>query len=372
MSYEIFAWEFEAGDMLTDLRMRSIHHAGGKNALQEYCSCVHDRPTDGASAFTQEVEEHRRLLGKLGLLRPKLPLTSSLPPYSAFLRFDFMLAKPYISKDDDPFYVAEGVNPVRKCPVFGVPMVSAASWKGLLRWAAMKGDLETAGSEDEFIRRRVRHTRVFGTEKGFETETAWERFLDHRCSTNMAHYRACTAERLCSEAATRHAAYETELRKGLGLSKRDAVPHLQGRVSLYPTFFDKIDIEVINPHPRGTKAGTRPIYLECAPWGSVGTFSLLYVPYDLIGGDEGIALAERERDLGLVARAIGQMMLTYGFSAKRTSGYGIACDKVADYGEVAGQGHLRIWQSEGSGLKDQATFGKISELEAAVKGACHG
>lgn len=45
----------------------------------------------------------------------------------------FRLTSPWYSKDDRPLHVL--VNPVRKDRVFGVPFMSAASWKGLLRWA---------------------------------------------------------------------------------------------------------------------------------------------------------------------------------------------------------------------------------------------
>lgn len=49
----------------------------------------------------------------------------------------FMLCAPWYSKDDRPFHVLD--NPVRKDCVFGVPYMSAASWKGLLRWACRMG-----------------------------------------------------------------------------------------------------------------------------------------------------------------------------------------------------------------------------------------
>ena len=99
----------------------------------------------------------------------------------------------------------------------------------------------------------------------------------------------------------------------------------------HATFFDSIDVEVINPHSRKTKAGTHPIYLECVPIRGKGTFSLLYLPFDLIGqhdlDDAGIK-AQAANDLKLTAEAIRDMMITYGFSAKRTSGFGTAEDLI--------------------------------------------
>jgi len=96
----------------------------------------------------------------------------------------------------------------------------------------------------------------------------------------------------------------------------------------YPTFFNLIDVEVINPHSRKTRAGTHPIYLECVPQNAQGTFSLLYVTFDLIGADETEIRKQALSDLELVAEGLKEMFLTYGFSAKRTSGYGVAEDKI--------------------------------------------
>ncbi len=38
--------------------------------------------------------------------------------------------------------------------------------------------------------------------------------------------------------------------------------------------------------------------------------------------------AQAREDLRLVAEAVREMMLTYGFSAKRTSGYGTSRDEI--------------------------------------------
>lgn len=65
----------------------------------------------------------------------KLDVCLSSLPDSMWIGFQigFELQYPWYSKDDKPFHVLD--NPVRKDRVFGVPYMSAASWKGLLRWA---------------------------------------------------------------------------------------------------------------------------------------------------------------------------------------------------------------------------------------------
>jgi CRISPR-associated protein Cmr2 len=63
------------------------------------------------------------------------------------------------------------------------------------------------------------------------------------------------------------------------------------------------------------------------PVGAEGTFSLLYAPLPGTVSDEEQEKQARE-DLVTVARAVKAMLLTYGFSAKKSSGYGEAQDEI--------------------------------------------
>ena len=194
---------------------------------------------------------------------------SLLPSYSFTLRFTFTLAQPYLSKDDNPFYILD--NPIVRDRVFGLPLVRPSSWKGNLRAALWQLGYRHDGEEhtDEQIR------RLFGETRGEETGQA-------------------------------------------------------GRLFFYPTFFTQTALEIINPHDRTRRVGKNPILFESVPAGAQGTFSLLYVPFDLIGQDESETRGQAAADLCLVAKAIRAMMLTYGFSAKRTSGFGLAKETVSD------------------------------------------
>lgn len=58
---------------------------------------------------------------------PKINL-AILPLYSFFIQFTFTLAQPYISRDEQDFYIID--NPVRKDKIFGLPYVASTSWKG--------------------------------------------------------------------------------------------------------------------------------------------------------------------------------------------------------------------------------------------------
>lgn len=200
--------------------------------------------------------------------RPTIDLTP-LPPCSWFLQFTFTLAKPYISKDDNPFYIID--NPIVRDKVFRLPMVRPTSWKGNLYSA-----LWQLGHDKE---EDAQMQRLFGVVRGKEEESGVE----------------------------------------VGQA---------GRLFFYPTFFTQIGLEIINPHDRKRRVGKNPILFESVPIGAKGTFSLLYVPFDLIGQDEAEIKKQALADLQRVVEGLQAMFLTYGFSAKRTSGYGTAEDIV--------------------------------------------
>jgi len=193
------------------------------------------------------------------------PNLAMLPTGSWFLQFDFRLAKPYLSHDDEALYLID--NPVSKDHVLGLPLIRPSSWKGNLRSTLRLLKGWACDDQPEL-------NRLLGNPKGIESD-----------------FRA-------------------------------------GRLECYPTFFREVGLEIINPHDRARKIGKNPILMECVPAGARGTFSLLYVPFDLIGQPGETVHAQAQAYLHLVAEAVSAMMLTYGFSAKRTSGYGVAEDVI--------------------------------------------
>lgn len=340
MSYDVYV-ERPQGDTATRVRLLVTNDA----PLNDYLHWTHrqwdknkQRLTRGE--FNQLIANELKRLQSLGIKEAAIPNMDALPLGSWFLHFTFTLAKPWMSKDDEPFYVAESVNPVRKDKVFKVPVMSAAAWKGLLRWTAMRLRLyDLKDKPDEFAQERFCQTMLFGDEKGEEAGQTKD-FAVH-------------LDKLGGPAARK--LYEQKTREYFSLEEKIALPHHAGRLMFYPTFFDLIDVEVINPHSRKTKAGTHPIYLECVPAGARGAFSLLYVPFDLIGQDAGETRAQAAQDLATLCEAIGALMLTYGFSAKRTSGYGTAMDKIE-------KGLVRT-------RADSKLLTRLSQLAAEVKHA---
>ncbi len=186
------------------------------------------------------------------------------------LEIQFTLQSPWYSKDDRPFHVLD--NPVRKDRVFGVPYMSAASWKGLLRWACRM----QAGLQEHLQRHR-----------GKMDDWSDPDWIIHL----------------------------------FGNEKREREDFRQGSLAFYPTWFDKVGFAVINPHSRKTRAGTQPIFYEVVPADTEGVLHLLYAP---LPRADGFGSAERIDALRKLLDAAEQLLTVYGFSAKRTAGWGLA------------------------------------------------
>lgn len=197
---------------------------------------------------------------------PKINL-AILPPYSFFIQFTFTLAQPYISRDEQDFYIID--NPVRKDKIFGLPYVASTSWKGSLRAALWH-------SEDKEKSDSIRH--LFGNEKGAE----------------------------------------------------DPKDFQSGCLYFYPTFFTSKSLEIINPQDRRLRVGKNPIPFESVPTDTSGVFTLLYIPFDLIGKDEQETRNQIGRELQIVAKGLQAMFRTHGFGAKTNSGFGLARESLQD------------------------------------------
>src|SRR5690606_19923276 len=132
------------------------------------------------------------------------------------LSVTFKLQAPWFSKDDVPLRVLH--NPVHRDRVFGRPFMPASSWKGLLRWA---------------MRMKLEPSLLAHLEKNDNTLNDWTD------SAEVVH---------------------------LFGNERDKVDDFRrGALAFRPTWFDKVGFEVINPHNRAKKAGTKPILYEVVP-----------------------------------------------------------------------------------------------------------
>ncbi|MEN3009264.1 RAMP superfamily CRISPR-associated protein [Pseudothermotoga sp.] len=217
-------------------------------------------------------------------LRPNF---SDLPSQSWLgIQVDFELLTPWYSKDDRVFNTLILDNSVRKDRVFSTPFMSATSWKGLLRWACRM----RTGLKEHF-------------ERG-------KNFKDWEDPDWILHL--------------------------FGNEKGKGEDFHQGSLVFYPTWFDKIGFEVINPHDRKSRAGIHPIHYEVVPVGANGTLYLLYAPWPGMKHTVNV-----EESLLKLLEAIKILLTTYGISAKRTVGWGTAKIKKWKFFQK-NRGHLEV------------------------------
>ncbi|MCS7063094.1 MAG: hypothetical protein NZM04_03445 [Methylacidiphilales bacterium] len=205
-----------------------------------------------------------------GLIRPpNLPTFTSQAPHTLpsprwlALQINFTLTTPWFSKDDRVFHVLD--NPIRRDRLFALPFMSAAAWKGLLRWT-------------------------------------YQHLLSSQSPANPPPHQTST--------------WITHL---FGHSKAESEEFTQGALHFYPTWFSRVSFECINPHSRATRAGRLPIIYEVVPPDHNGIFRLLYAPRPL--PPDKLPPHQAIEHLLL---AIEKLLTTYGFSAKRTAGWGTA------------------------------------------------
>ncbi len=270
-----------------------------------------------------------------------LPSITDISYGSWALNLPFTLRKPYISRDDTDFYIID--NPVKKEWVFKVPYIAPSQWKGALR-SAMVQDLvsslnERLIDEKKFTGERLRLWRLFGNETDGTSD-----FLNH----SLARFSigAITRDEKDKHAwkknfedKTREVGNDFESELVHKDHRKGDIEGFQGSLHFYPTYFDKISLEVINPHDRESGAGKNPIYFECVPKDTDGIFTLLCVP--LVGPE--VSKDDAKEDLKAVARGIRVMMTIYGFGAKTSSGFGMA--EVDSGGTIIKPEEFRIyWQ----------------------------
>jgi len=186
---------------------------------------------------------------------------NNLPQNSILIKISFTLKKPYTSKDEGEFHIIDN-------RVFENPIVRD-KFTGLpmVRPSTWKGHLRFAAGKVEGCENKKKIIRrLFGSESGDDNP-------------------------------------------------------LKGRLYFFPTFFEEeAQRDVITPLKRDTRTPARgPISLEVMKPNKKGEFYLLYIPYPK-GKD---FKEEIEEDLKFLAEALKLMFYTYGFSAKKTSGFGV-------------------------------------------------
>lgn len=282
------------------------HQENGKDYTRKVYRQQVFRFDKSQNPYKEFIGVMEKAMGDMGVYSPPSPDFNVLPPGTAFIQFQFTLRRPYISKDDQPFHICD--NPVRKEKVFKVPMISATGWKGNLRWAAthnMVLEFHQHKDGDRFAKERMQLVRLFGDETGEDATQAngLSKYLDEICPEAVDPYRQTYLD---------------------VFGENGQVANHRGWLDFYSTYFDRIGLELINPHDRSKRSGIQPIYFECVPAGSIGWFYLLYTPFWDIGS------VQKKLDIKLLIDTIILLMTVFGFSAKKSSGYGVAAKKISD------------------------------------------
>jgi len=261
-------------------------------------------------------------------------LIEKLPKYSFGVWVEFKLLEPYFSKDDDEFYIIQ--NPVLKEHVFKVPMVRGSSWKGALAGAFKKLLNDEDNNKPEIIES---YLRIFGC--GSDSIKEIESYLKEK-TKDLKDFKDKVLEFMLFELGMRidietikkikDAKDENGLLKLLKDKISDKFKKSQsnlpiefqthkGRAIFYPTYFDKISLEIINPHDRKTRAGINPIHYEVVPRDTEGFLQIVYIPFDGALKKIDDLKEEVEQDLKCLCKA-KEMLSNEGIGAKTKLGLG--------------------------------------------------
>ncbi len=259
----------------------------------------------------------------------------NLPKYSFAIWFKFKLKTPYFSEDDDEFYIIQ--NSVLKETNFKVPMVRGSAWKGALASAFR----ELINKDNDLDRKKEKidsFLRVFGA--GSESVKAIEQallkesgsfekakegillFLFFELGLEITGKDLQKAKNIKNKNDLRNF-IKDKLSKKLENNQKLPIEFQthKGRAIFYPTYFDKLSLEIINPHDRRKRAGKNPIHYEVVPKETEGIFQLIYIPFDAILKTDEEVGKESEEDLKNITDAL-KILSEKGIGAKTKLGWG--------------------------------------------------
>ncbi len=241
-----------------------------------------------------------------------------LIPYSFILQAKIKLTAPYFSRDDDNFYLIQ--NPCLKEKVYKVPMIRGSGWKGAIA---------RAGKEliNEDFKWFSSYVRVFGTGSDEYRKLIDRIVQDRDFEENLIKYLLFElGKKLTKDDIDQIDDNPEDYLKKLSMNKSDFkdMPYLQvhkGRAIFYPTYFDRLSLEIINPHNRRTRAGTKPIHYEVVPKGTDGTLQIVYIPFDAVLSKDEDMKKQVKKDIEFLTQCI-EKVADIGIGAKEKLGWG--------------------------------------------------
>lgn len=264
----------------------------------------------------------------------------SLIPGSFAIYQKFRLSSPYFSKDDDELYAID--NPILKEKLFKVPMIKGSAWKGLLLHTAIKMLKDKTENKDIDIKNIIdtykKIYRIFGT--GSESFRNIHDIFKDYIDKNIEDTDKITQ---LTKELIKYALFEfginINIKKDNGESlaykiiklidskikenKLDINIH-KGNAIFYPTYFNRLALEIINPHNRKTKAGTHPIHFEVVPSNTEGYLQIIYVPFGSVFLSDEELNNQAVDDMEFIKGLICVALTDYGIGAKTKLGWGLA------------------------------------------------
>lgn len=259
-------------------------------------------------------------------------------PYSFGIWVKFELKQPYFSKDDEEFYLIQ--NPVLKEKVFKVPMIRGSGWKGAIAGAGKKiieelyenGENKNGKDIWSYI---FSYLKIFGTgnedfrklvyliekwKKGKKQKELKEKLLWYLLFELGVPLKPEDIEKSLEEILEKY--FDSNF-ASLFDSKGEFNYYeaKKGRAIFYPTYFDRLSLEVINPHSRKRRAGINPIHYEVVPKGTEGILQIIYVPFDGILKRSEDLKKEVEKDLEFLCKCI-ERVADLGVGAKTKLSWG--------------------------------------------------
>ena len=245
----------------------------------------------------------------------------SLIPYSFGIWAKIKLTAPFYSADDDPFYP---INPVLKEKVFKIPMLRGSGLKGALA-SIFKHDILDNGNYEAFRS----FARIFGLGsdnfRKLITEIEKAKKNKQQPDQQEAVKKELIKFALFDLGIEKFSADSNieikDILKQIAEQKTAYLQPHKGRLIAYPLYFNRISLEVINPHNRQTRAGTQPIYYEVVPAGTTAFLQLVYISYDAINTDKQNIEKQVIEDLKNIIKAL-HILQTEGIGAKTKLGWG--------------------------------------------------
>lgn len=188
----------------------------------------------------------------------------TLIPGSFGLWYEFELESPYFSSDVDELYMIQ--NPILKEQISKVPMIRGSSWKGLLSSTALdrlRKRVECQDcSIDKLISCYLSLVRVFGAgSEDFRKVEEEIKKIDKEAKKDK--YAAKLTEELFKYCVFDLGININIKKNGTSVNKQlidqifndmDKTNNIfsvrKGRAIFYPTYFNRLNYEVINPHNR--------------------------------------------------------------------------------------------------------------------------